>query len=46
MLSYGPNLFEFYREAGIDAGKILDGAKPATCQSCSQQTWSPVGLIR
>jgi putative ABC transport system substrate-binding protein len=27
-MSYGPNLFEIYRQAGVYAGKILDGAKP------------------
>jgi len=28
LMSYGPNLFEVYRQAGVYAGKILDGAKP------------------
>jgi putative tryptophan/tyrosine transport system substrate-binding protein len=27
LMSYGPNLFEVYRQAGIYAGKILNGAK-------------------
>jgi putative ABC transport system substrate-binding protein len=28
LISYGPSLFEVYRQAGIYAGKIIDGAKP------------------
>lgn len=29
LMSYGPNLSESYRQVGIYAGKILNGAKPA-----------------
>ena len=29
LMSYGPNLFEIYRQAGIYTSKILNGAKPA-----------------
>jgi putative ABC transport system substrate-binding protein len=29
LMSYGPNLFDYYRLAGSYAGRILRGAKPA-----------------
>jgi len=29
LVSYGPNLDEFYRETGIMAAKVLKGTKPA-----------------
>jgi len=29
LISYGPNIHEVYRNLGVYAGKILDGAKPA-----------------
>ena len=29
LISYGPNVHEVYRNLGVYAGKILDGAKPA-----------------
>jgi putative tryptophan/tyrosine transport system substrate-binding protein len=29
LMSYGPNLFDIYREVGVMTGKVLKGAKPA-----------------
>jgi putative ABC transport system substrate-binding protein len=29
LMSYGPSLFESFRQMGIYTGKILNGAKPA-----------------
>ena len=28
-MSYGPNTVEYYLQAGVYTGRILDGAKPA-----------------
>lgn len=28
LMSYGPSLYDVYREAGVYVGKILNGAKP------------------
>ena len=29
LMAYGPNLLAFFRQQGVQAGKILQGAKPA-----------------
>ena len=32
LLSYGTNIADIVRQAGVMAGKVLKGAKPPTCQ--------------
>jgi putative tryptophan/tyrosine transport system substrate-binding protein len=44
LISYGANANAFIPQAGIYAGKILQGAKPPTCRSSSQpnSSWSSI----
>ncbi len=36
LISYGIDLADVYRQVGVYAGQILDGAKLSTCPSCSR----------